>query len=96
MGIGSIRPSEMKIEKLNVSDFFDAKFLGLLKKKIGDVDFEHFCINIMDNTRDKVKERIIFAHENKEDKEKNITAIGATNPDTLEKIIDVIVEYKSK
>jgi len=96
MEIGPIKPSEMKIENLKVVDFFDSKFIGLLQKKIGNVDFEHFCIYILDEKREKIKEKIMFGHENKDDKEKNITAVGATNPDTLNKLIDVIIEYKKK
>lgn len=95
MGIGNIRPTEMKIEKLKVSDFFDVKFIGLLKKKIGDFDFEHFCIYKLDEKREKVIERIIFGHEDKEDNKENITTVGASTPDILEKLIDVIIELKS-
>ncbi|HVQ01058.1 MAG TPA: hypothetical protein VMT57_06045 [Candidatus Thermoplasmatota archaeon] len=96
MPVGKIKPTEMKIENLNVVDFFDERFVGLLKKKIGDVDFEHFCIYVLDEKREKVKERLSISHETKEDEQNNLATAGATNPDTLEKFIEVIVDFKKK
>ena len=96
MEIGPIKPSEMKIENLKVVDFFDAKFIGLLQKKIGRFDFEHFCMIMLDEKREKVKERIMIGHDKKEDNEKNITTVNASNSDLLNKVIEVIVEFKKK
>jgi hypothetical protein len=96
MEIGPIKPSEMKIENLKVVDFFDAKFIGLLQKKIGNFDFEHFCIIMLDEKREKVMDRIMIGHDKKEDKEKNITTVSVSNTDMLNKVIEVIIEFKKK
>ena len=93
MSIGKPKPTEVKIDGLKVVEFFDDKFVGLIQKEIGNVDFEHFCLYILDEKKEKVKTRMIIAHETKKDKENNIVSVGANNPETFEKLLNVVKVY---
>ena len=88
------KPTQVKIKGLKVLDFFDEKFIGKLQKHLPDIEFQHFCMDIVDKENDKEKERLAVAHTRIGDKrEKDILTVDTDLPHTLEKLMKVIEEY---
>ena len=87
------KPTQIKVKGLRVIDFFDEKFIGKLQKHIPNIEFQHFCMEIIDKD-DKTKEMLALAHSKVGDKrERDILTIDADLPDTLEELMKVIEEY---
>lgn len=91
MAIEEIKSIGVKIKKVKVIDFFDEKFLGLIEKGMENTKIEHFCLTVKEN--DNVH-GIIIDHDSKEEEENQILTIKARNPDDLEKLLNIIKEYK--
>ena len=88
------KPTQVKIKGLKVLDFFDEKFIGKLQKHLPDIEFQHFCMDIVNKENDKEEERLALAHTRVGDKrEKDILTVDTDSPLTLEKLIKVVEEY---
>jgi len=88
------KPTQVKIKDLKVLDFFDEKFLGKLQKHLPNIEFQHFCMNIVDKEKDKEIERLALAHTTRgEKRERDILTVDTDSPHSLEKLIKVIEEY---
>jgi len=88
------KPTQVKIKGLRVLDFFDENFIGKLQKHVPGIEFEHFCMEILNKESDKIEERLALAHTRVGDKkERGILTVDTDSPHTLEELIKVIEEY---
>jgi len=97
MTIGKPKPTEYKVDKLKAKDFFDARFVELIKDKIEDAKFEHFCLVILGKKegeeKESILERLYVGHELREDEANKITTVGASKPDTCELLLDAVKKF---
>lgn len=96
MDISKAKPTGVKIDNLKLAEFFDSEFVGLLEQEIGNVDFQHFCLHILDEKGEKSIEKMAFAHETPEDKINNITEITSSTPEILNKLLKVADQFIKK
>lgn len=91
------KPSEYKIEGLNVKDFFDDRFVKLLEDRIKDIKFEHVCFTVLGikegEEKESILERLMIGHDMREDEEKGITSVGATKSDTCEIFLKIVEDF---
>lgn len=93
MVLKDIGATQVKVEGLQVLDFFDDKFIGMIKKHFTELDFQHFCLYVLDKDKNKIKERLSISHDTMDDKRKCVVTVDAGNPDSLKKLLNVIKEY---
>lgn len=96
MSVEKIKTTEVKIDNLRIEKFFDGEFIGSIKKEIGNVNFEHVCMYILDEDESKIKDRIMIGYETLDDQKKNKLSVGARNPETLEKLLGIVKNYLEK
>lgn len=86
--------TQVKIKELRVLDFFDEKFIEKIQKQFPNLNFQHFCIDIIDEKDDKKKkERLSIGHFRNEDIKNNILTVDTDESQSLQKILKVIEEY---
>ncbi len=94
------KPSEYKIEGLNVKDFFNERFVQLLEEKIKNIKFEHSCFTILGikegEEKESIIERLTISHDTREDEANEITTIGASKSETCQMLLDIIQEFIDK
>jgi hypothetical protein len=92
-----VKPSEYKIEGLNVKEFFDERFIKLLEERIENIRYLHSCFAIYGikegEEKESMIERIVIGHETKEDESYEITTIGSTKSETCQILLEVVKEY---
>lgn len=92
------KPTEVQIKNLKVSDFFDKRFVEIIEKELKDTVFQHFCLYITIKKGDKNEwkpiDRLAISHNEIEDEKNKITNVGTENPESLEKLLKVIKEFR--
>jgi hypothetical protein len=90
------KPTQVKVDNLRVIDFFDEKFIGKMQKHFPNLDFQHFCMYIVNEKESKIIEHLTVVHQSVDDKKNNVATIDVDNPESLEKILKIIEEYKKE
>lgn len=85
-------PTEVDIKGISIIDFFDSKFVKIMKKYLPDFNFLVFGMYTL-NEECKPDDRIILSQKIEEEFEKNIISVNAENSEILEKMTKVMEEY---
>ena len=85
-------PTQVIVKDINVVDFFDNKFVGIMKKHLPDYNFLVFGMYTLDE-KCKPEDRIYLSQKMEEDFKKNIINVDAEDNKTLKIMLKVIEEY---
>ncbi len=92
MVIEEPKPTQVQIKGINLRNIFDDRFLGAMDKAMGR-DLYFVNLKLIDLKDDNKGEIISIFHPNKEKMEQNILNIDTFNPETLEKVLKVVLKY---
>ncbi len=94
MKISEPKVTQAKVENVNIKNFIQNDFLGLLEKEFGHIRFNILSFYIEHKKDDKIeRERITFTHISPKEEESNILMIDTDKPETFPKIYKVIQKY---
>lgn len=85
-------PTQVSIKDMNIIDFFDSKFVRIMKKHLPNFSFLVFGMYTLDE-KCRPECRLALGQKVEEDFKKNIISVDAEDSKTLEKMLDVIEEY---
>lgn len=85
-------PTQVTIKDIKVVDFFDDKFIGIMKKHLPDFNFLIFGMYTFDE-KCKPDKRIMVSTKIEEDPKKNVVSIDTDESEILKKMLEAIEDY---
>lgn len=92
MAIEEPEPTQVQIKGINLRNIFDDRFLGAMDKVMGK-NLSFITLKLIDFSDDNKDEIISIFHSNKEKLDQNVLNIDTSNPETLHKVLKVILKY---
>jgi hypothetical protein len=92
MTIEEPKPTQVQIKGINLRNILDDRFLGAMDKVMGK-DLYFIALRLVDLKDDNKGEIISLFHPNKEKSDQNILNIDTSNPETLDKVLKVVLKY---
>lgn len=97
MSIGEAKPLQVKVENLEVKQFFDRQFVEILEKEIEGISFQHFCFSIAKKKEEEeemeIEENMAIIHKNIKAEMDKVAVLDADKPETLEKLLKVVKQF---
>lgn len=96
MTIGEVKSTQVRIENLQVKQFFNEDFVKALEKEIKNIEFQHFCLYVIEKTDEgdsKTGERLSVAHMKPEDAIEKVSMVEAEKPETFDKLMKIISDF---
>jgi hypothetical protein len=92
MAIEEPKPTQVQIKGINLRNIIDDRFLGAIDKVMGR-DLYFITLRLVDLNDDNKGEIISLFHLNKEKSDQNILNIDTSDPETLDKVLKVVLKY---
>ena len=95
MPIEEPKTTQVQIKGINLRNIFDDRFLGAMDKVMGK-DIHFITLKLFEFKDGNKGEIINLFHSNKEKSNQNILNIGTSEPETLDKVLKVILKYSEE